>query len=203
ETQGARGDYLRQLEQDLREPARAVMAALRLEALGADSVPVLKTALQHEHVLVRFCAAEALAYAGSPSCGEELARLVEERPALRAFCLTALASLDEAVCHVKLRELLQAPSPETRYGAFRALRALDEREPAVAGELLNESFWLHRVAPQSAPLVHLASTKRAEVVLFGEDPTLAGPFSFLRGAFTLPPPQRHTPPPPTPPPLPP
>src|SRR5262249_38997238 len=120
ETQGARGDYLRQLEQDLREPARAVMAALRLEALGADRRPVLKTAWQHEHVLVRFCAAEALAYAGSPSCGEELARLVEEQPALRAFCLTALASLDEAVCHVKLRELLQAPSPETRYGAFRA-----------------------------------------------------------------------------------
>ena len=78
-----------------------------------------------------------------------------------------------------------SPSPETRYGAFRALRALDERAPAVAGELLNESFWLHRVAPQSAPLVHLASTKRAEIVLFGEDPTLAGPVSFLSGEFTI------------------
>src|SRR5262249_36485529 len=62
ETQADRGDYVRQLERDLHEPARAVTAALRLEALGADSIPVLKTGLQHEHVLVRFCAAEALAY---------------------------------------------------------------------------------------------------------------------------------------------
>lgn len=185
EAQGERSQYLQQLEDELHEPARVVTAALRLEALGADSIPVLKSALGHNHVLVRFCAAEALAYLGSPSCGEELARLVEEQPALRAFCLTALASLDEAVCHVKLRELLHSVSPETRYGAFRALRALDERQPAVAGEFLNQSFWLHRVAPQSTPLVHLVSAKRAEVVLFGEEPTLAAPFSFLSGEFTL------------------
>lgn len=185
DTQTARTDYLRQLETDLQEPARAVAAALRLEALGTDSIPLLKSALPHDHVLVRFCAAESLAYLGSPSCGEELARLVDEQPALRAFCLTAMASLDEAVCHVKLRELLHAPSPETRYGAFRALRALDEREPAVAGEFLSDSFWLHRVAAQSTPLVHLSSTKRAEIVLFGEEPLLLAPLSILSGEFTI------------------
>lgn len=185
DTTAGRGEYLRQLETELHEPARTVTAALRLEALGGESIPILKSALTNEHVLVRFAAAEALAYLGSSSCGEELARLVEEQPALRAYCLTAMASLDEAVCHVKLRELLHAASPETRYGAFRALKALDDRAPAVGGELLNESFWLHRVAPDSPPLIHLASTKRAEVVLFGDTPALVAPFSLLSGEFTL------------------
>jgi hypothetical protein len=99
--------------------------------------------------------------------------------------MTAMASLDEAVCHVKLRDLLAAPAAETRYGAFRALRALDEHDPAVQGQLLNNSFWVHRVAAQSPALVHLSTSRRAEVVLFGEEPSLIPPFSFLAGEFTV------------------
>jgi hypothetical protein len=184
ETQASRLAYRRRLEEQLLDPARAVTTALRLEALGQDSIPTLKRGLTSEHPLVRFCSAEALAYLGSPSCGEELARMVEQQPALRAFSLTALASLDEAVCHVELRRLLASPSPETRYGAFRALRALDEQAEAVQGDHLNDSFWLHRVAPNSLPLVHLA-TNRAEVVLFGEDALLLPPFPILAGEFTV------------------
>lgn len=178
-------EYQRQLAQDLLNPGRTVTAALRLEALGTASTPLLKEGLQSDHTLVRFTSAEALAYLGSPACGEELARLVDEQPALRAFCLTAMASLDEAICHVKLRELLASPSPEARYGAFRALRALDERNSAVQGELLNESFWLHKVAPGSGPLVHISSNRRAEIVLFGNEAQLQPPFSILTGEFTI------------------
>jgi hypothetical protein len=185
ETEASRIAYRRQLEEQLLDPAHTVTSALRLEALGQDSIPILKRGLTSEHVLVRFCAAEALAYLGSPSCGEELSRMVEHEPALRAFSLTAMASLDEAICHVELRRLLAAPSAEARYGAFRALHALDEHEEAVQGELLNDSFWLHRVAPQSPPLVHLTTSKRAEIVLFGEDACLAPPFAILAGEFTV------------------
>jgi hypothetical protein len=110
---------------------------------------------------------------------------VEQQPALRAYSLTALASLDEAVCHVELRKLLESPSPEARYGAFRALRALDEHEVAIQGELLNESFWLHRVAQRSTPLVHMTTSRQAEVVLFGEDAILTPPFAVLAGDFTV------------------
>jgi hypothetical protein len=156
-----------------------------LEALGPDSIPTLKRGLTSEHPLVRFACAEALAYLGSPSCGTELARAVEQQPALRAYSLTALASLDEAICHVELRKLLESPSPESRYGAFRSLRALDQREAAIQGDLLNESFWLHRVAPNSAPLVHMTTSRRAEVVLFGEDAVLTPPFALLAGDFTV------------------
>jgi hypothetical protein len=178
--------YRQKLADDLLDPARTVTVALRLEALGQGSIPALRTGLESKHPLVRFCAAEALAYSGSPSCGDELGRAVDRQPALRAFALTALASLDEAVSRVKLRELLETSADdETRYGAFRALRALDEADQAVHGELLNNSFWLHRVAGNTPPLVHVSSTRRAEVVLFGEEPFLRAPFSFLAGEFTV------------------
>jgi hypothetical protein len=178
--------YRQRLADDLRDPARAVSAALRLEALGTDSIPALKRGLEDDQPLVRFCAAEALAYLGSPACGEELAQAVQKQPMLRAFALTALASLDEAGSRVKLHELLATSADdETRYGAFRALRAVDEHDPLVRGEFLNDSFWLHRVAPDAPPLVHISSTKRAEVVLFGTDPMLRPPFSFLAGEFAV------------------
>jgi flagellar basal body P-ring protein FlgI len=178
--------YRQRLADDLLDPARTVTAALRLEALGQKSTPALKHGLESGHPLVRFCAAEALAYLGSPSCGEELARAVAEQPALRAYGLTALASLDEAICHVKLHELLAGSADdETRYGAFRALRTLNERDAEVKGEQLNNSFWLHRVAPHAPPLVHISSTKRAEVVLFGKEQLLRPPFSFEAGEFVV------------------
>jgi hypothetical protein len=177
--------YRRRLEEDLLEPSRAVKAALRLEALGNGSIPALKHGLESAHPLVRFASAEALAYLGDAASAAELAHLVEQQPALRAFALTAMASLEEAVCHVKLRELLSSRSVETRYGAFRALRTLDERESAVQGELLNDSFWLHRVHSDAPPLVHLSTSRRAEVVLFGADPMLVPPFSILAGEFTI------------------
>jgi hypothetical protein len=181
-----RRSYRQKLADDLLDPARTVTAALRLEALGQTSIASLRPGLQSHHPLVRFCAAEALAYLGSPSCGDELARAVEKQPALRAFGLTALASLDESVSRIKLSELLESSvDDETRYGSFRALRTLDENDPTIRGELLNESFWLHQVAPNTTPLVHISSTRRAEIVLFGEEAFLKAPFSFLAGEFTV------------------
>ena len=135
---------------------------------------------------MRFCAAESLAYLDCPTGGEELGAAVAKQPMLRAFALTALASLDESVSRTQLAGLLtHAADAETRYGAFRALRALNEDDPLVQGEFLNESFWLHRVAPDAPPLVHVSTTRRAEIVLFGEEPTLKPPFSFLAGQFAV------------------
>lgn len=180
------GTYRKRLEEELMDPAHTVTAALRLEALGTDVIPVLKRGLKSEHALVRFTSAEALTYLGSPSGGEELAKLVKEQPPLRAYCLTALASLDETICHFKLQELMLEPAPETRYGAFRALRALRPTDDSIHGELLNDSFWLHKVAATGPSLVHVSSTRRAEVVLFGEDVYLEPPFSFQAGPeFTI------------------
>jgi hypothetical protein len=178
--------YRQRLDEDLRDPTRTVTAALRLEGLGQHSIPALKRGLTAKHPLVRFCAAEALAYLGSPSGVEELARAVTEQPLLRPFGLTALASLDEAVCQVKLGELLAlACDDETRYGAFRALYTLDPNNRAVQGELLGDSYWLHHAAPNAPPLVHVSTTKRAEIVLFGEETFLKPPFGFLAGEYAI------------------
>jgi hypothetical protein len=178
--------YREQLHEDLLDPARTLTVALRLEALGNSSIPVVKEGLKSPHALVRFCSAEALAYLGSPSCGDELARVVRQQPYLRAFALTALASLDENVSNLRLKELIESDlDDETRYGAFRALRTLDEHDPLVHGELLNETFWLHQVAKESTQLIHLSTTRRAEIVLFGPTPKLVPPCSLLAGEFAV------------------
>jgi hypothetical protein len=177
--------YRHQLAKKLLDPKTTLSAALRLEALGTESIPTLQTGLTHAHPLVRFACAESLAYLGSPSAGEVLARTIKDQPMLRAYCLTALASLNEAVCHVRLPELLVDQSAQTRYGAFRALFTMDERDQLVKGEQLNGDFWLHRLAPQSPPLVHMTSSHRPEIVLFGAEPKLVPPFSIVTGEFTL------------------
>jgi hypothetical protein len=178
--------YRQQLAEDLLDPARTVTAALRLEALGSGSIPQLKRGLQSAHPLVRFCSAEALLYLGSTAGADEAARAVLEQPMLRAFGLTALASLDEAICQVKLGELLvQGHDDETRYGAFRALRELDDHNPAVRGDLLNDAFWLHQTAPKTEPMVHVCTMRRAEIVVFGEEASLRPPFALMAGEFTV------------------
>jgi hypothetical protein len=178
--------YRHLLAEDLLDPAHTVAAALRLEALGTSSIPFLKKGLQGPHPLVRFCCAESLLYLGSAAGAEEVARAVTEQPLLRAFGLTALASLDESACQLKLGELVvRGREDETRYGAFRALQTLDDSNPAVRGELLNDSFWLHTVAPNTPPLIHVCTMKRAEIVMFGEEPFLRPPFALMAGEFTV------------------
>jgi hypothetical protein len=178
--------YRHRLEQMLLDPARTVRAALRLEALGKDSIAVLKKGLASEHDLVRFSSAEALAYLGSPSGGEELTRLAREHAPLRAACLKALASLDEAVCHNKLAELMAEPAPDLRYGAFLALRQLADRELLSEATLLNDCFWLHHAVANSPPMVHLSASRRAEVVFFGQEPSLVPPARIMAGPeFTI------------------
>src|SRR5260370_18308110 len=178
--------YRAQLQEAVVDPARKVIAALRLEALGAESKTTLRLGLESKNPLVRFCAAESLTYLGSTSGRAELARVVKQQPYVRAYALAALAALDESVCHDQLSELLGTETDdETRYGAFRALRSLDEHDEAVHGVLLGESFWLHRVAPKTKPLIHLAMSKRPEVVLFGDSHNLVPPFSLQAGEFAV------------------
>jgi hypothetical protein len=184
----ARGRYRRYLRAMLLDPAHTITAALRLEALGRESIPTLKEGLQSPQTLVRFAAAEGLAYLDNGAGADELARLAEQYDALRAYCLMAMASMDAGVCYLRLSELLASPDVTVRYGAFRALRLYpgDEQPADVRGELLGESFWLHKVAAKSSPLVHACTSQRAEVVLFGETARLRPPFKMLAGSeFTV------------------
>ena len=185
-TPPADSPYRRKLSDALLDPSHCLAAAIRLEALGEEAVPTLKAALSAPSPLSRFAAAHALAYLRKPACAEELARLTREQPMFRMLGLTAMASLDEYACRSRLVEMMRDPEPEVRYGAFRALFTLDERAPEVSGVRLNEAFWVHQVARDSQPLVHILSARRPEVVLFGDQHVLVPPFAFTVGEeFTV------------------
>ena len=102
--------------------------------------------------------------------------------------LLALANLNEASCRNRLGDLLEAADPELRYGAFFALRLLcrtEAREDYLGGQKLR-TFWLHRVAAQSPALIHVNTTRREEVVLFGSGIELRTPSGISAGAeFTI------------------
>jgi hypothetical protein len=184
--------YRKRLEEMLLEPKNTVAAAVRLEALGKESIPVLQTGLTSSESLVRFASSEALAYLGSTAGIEELGRLAAMHETLRGLCLTAMASVNESRSQVKLAELMKSSNTEVRIGAFRGLLTMsgtDLRGVASAeirGELFNDAFWLHHVAPLSPPLVHISTNHRAEIVIFGEAPVLVPPLRLAIGSeFTV------------------
>jgi len=175
--------YRRQLEVEVTRPETALVAALKLEALGEGSEHALRVGLESDSPWVRFAAAESLAYLGKAQerVAIELARLAETHPSLRSHCLTALASQDDAYCVDQLVELLKKPDPELRYGAFVALRSGDPNNDTIRGLRVNNSFSLHMLAPNSDALAHVATEGRAEIVLFGSAWPLLGPFSIPLG----------------------
>jgi hypothetical protein len=173
--------YLREQEDRLLKPETALQAAIRLEAVGQAGMPTLKGALTSEYPLVRFAAAEALAYLGNTAAAEPLGRIAAEHPALQAYALTALAALDDALGMSKLEELLGAKEPELRYGAFRALREADPNGDAVRGTWAGRAYVIHEVRTGGPSLVHLLTEGRSEFVLFGEAPKLLPPFSLTAG----------------------
>jgi flagellar basal body P-ring protein FlgI len=178
--------YRQLLAEDVLEPARCVVAALRLEALGPKSIPLLKKGLASSHPLVRFSTAEALTYLGSAQGVEELGRAASKNPMYRALALNALGSLNEGACRRELQQLITGDfDAETRVGAFRSLWTMDANDPVVQGENLNEAFWVHKIDSPAKPLVHVSTTKRAEILLFGSVPNLQAPFRIPLGEFTL------------------
>jgi hypothetical protein len=188
ETAQTGGRYRTHVREMLLDPKDTIRAALRLEALGKESIPTLKSGLSSREPLVRFASAEALTYLGSTAGVEELARLAEKYEPLRGACLTAMAGLNESCSQMRLVELMKCSSTEARIGAFRALLTMNEADlgratsSAIPGELLNDVFWMHHVASSSQPLVHVATERRAEIVVFGDSPSLVPPFKLLVGS---------------------
>lgn len=178
--------YRKRLEEELLEPTTTLTAAVKLEALGSSSMRALRVGLESTSPWVRFAAGEALTYLGQTDGAAELAKLAEAHPALRAPALKALASMDDAACTDRLAELTGSSDPSLRYGAFLALRLADENNSAARGVLVNNSFWLHQLAPGSESMIHLTTDRRCEIVLFGDAPKLRGPFTLPVGSeFTV------------------
>jgi hypothetical protein len=180
-----RADRLTRLERQLLEPVTSATAALRLEALGNDSIPVLKKGIACSDPEVRFYSAEALAYLDDTAAAAPLALAARNEPAFRVFALTALSAMDDYAAEEALRSLLDAPSAETRYGAFRALWAMNAKNPLVRGEELKEQFSYHIVAVDGPPLIHLTRNRRPEIVLFGSGQRFETPMILDAGKNIL------------------
>ncbi len=190
ETSVAQRVRMQKLKTQLNDPQMSEFSALRLEAIGSNSIPILKSGLQHASLEVRFRSAEALAYLGEADGLEVLAEAARKERAFRVFALAALAVVDEPETRLLLRNLMSierdengnsSGSAELRYGAFRALRTLDKYDPFIRGEDLKDQFSLHELETQGEPMIHLTNRRRAEVVLFGSDQRLRTPIAVRAG----------------------
>jgi flagellar basal body P-ring protein FlgI len=158
------------LEHQLADPLTAANAAIRLEAIGNEqAVQTLTQGAGSSDPEVRFYAAEALAYLDETAAVTPLAEVARNEPAFRVNALAALSAMDDVIAYDALRDLLGVSSAETRYGAFRALWAMNERDPFVRGENLGGQFSYHVLDVSGPTMLHVTRSFRPEIVLFGKD----------------------------------
>ncbi|MDE2508830.1 MAG: flagellar basal body P-ring protein FlgI [Planctomycetota bacterium] len=198
---------------ELLDPQRAGIAAIKLEALGSTALDQLKAGLKSENAQVRFFAAESLAYLGDDSGAAILGETAANNADFRVFAFAALSSLDQPAAHMALRKLMDVADVKVRYGAFDALRTLDPSDPFLgrvrvleepADPHADEStalslrsvmrqraartedpFLLYLVDSEGPPLVHVASSRRAEIVVFGRGTKLLTPIVLGTGPILL------------------
>lgn len=176
---------LQLLERQLVDPITSAAAALKLEALGKAGAETLKRGLASREAEVRFYAAEALAYLDERDAAAPLGQIARNEPAFRAYALAALSAMDDYAAYEALAELLAVESVETRYGAFRALWAMNPNDALVRGEKMADQFSYHVLHTEGTPLVHVTRSTRPEIVLFGDDQTLTAPFVIEAGKQIL------------------
>jgi len=161
---------LQLLSSQLLDPVTSATAALRLEAVGdEEAISILEQGLVADDPEVRFYSSEALAYLDVTDAVESLARTAREEPAFRVHALAALSAMDDGAAYDALRELLEVKSAETRYGAFRALWAMSPGDPLVHGQDLAGQFTFHTLDVPGPAMIHVTSSHRPEIVMFGSD----------------------------------
>ncbi|MCA9039653.1 MAG: flagellar basal body P-ring protein FlgI [Planctomycetaceae bacterium] len=188
ETPVAQNIRMTRLKDKLLDPKTAETAAIELEAIGNEAIPTLEAGLDSKWLEVRFNSALALSYIGETTGLDELIEAAEKEPAFRIYALAAIAAVDDVEAHLKLRELISKgniTSAELRYGAFRALSTLDENDPYIRGNSMNDQFVLHEVKTESAPMIHLTTRKKAEIVLFGKGQKFHTPLVLRAGKEIL------------------
>jgi hypothetical protein len=168
----------------LLDPNTVQQAALELEAIGKEAADTLCEAVASKSAEVRFYAAEALAYLDRREAAEPLGKIAREEPAFRVFALAALSTMQDFAAYEQLRSLLADPSAETRYGAFRALWLMNDRDPFVKGERFGD-FHFHALDVGGPPLVHVTRSHIPEVVLFGREQHLTLPLALNAGTEIL------------------
>lgn len=169
------------LEGQLLHPATSAEAALQLEAIGPEGADALLKGIRSTDPEVRFYSAEALAYLDRREAAEPLGQIARDQPAFRVFAFAALSAMQDYAAYEQLHSLLSVPSAETRYGAFRALWAMSEKDPLVKGESLGGQFHYHVVDVADPPMIHITRSRLAEIVLFGHEQRFLTPLAVNVG----------------------
>jgi hypothetical protein len=171
---------MQSLQEQLQVGPTAAQAALELEAIGTDAIPILREGLEAPSFEARFYAAEALAYLDKEDGVAILAEAADKEPAFRVFALAALAALKKAEAVLALQELLKHESVETRAAAWRALTMINRDNPSIPSTSLDGQFRLY-VIDSPTPLVHITRTRDAEIALFDADQRLLPPLLLKAG----------------------
>ncbi len=163
-----RAEQLEQLRAKLVDPATAADAALSLEAFGReDAKSILVSALVHPDPVVRFVAAEALAFLGDERAVAVLTESARTNPDMRYNALRALSIHDHHTAGDALASLMHDPSNELRYGALRELRERGDYQSHLATRMLPGDIELVLVPTTAPPLVAVSTSKRPLIALFG------------------------------------
>ena len=181
ETEVARRIRIEKLARDLMDPDKAQAAALQLEAIGDGGIPFLKDGLESTNFEVKFQAAQALAYLGDASGIAILNEAARDQPAFRVYAFVAMSVIDDADSVLALRELMNSSSLETRYGAFRALKELDPRDPWLSPVVFDSRFLMHVIDSPGESMVHVTRRRSPEVVVFGPEQQLQLPAMLNAG----------------------
>lgn len=183
ETKVERRLRMQRLQQELMNGPTAEQAALQLEAIGNEAVPILKEGLKAPSLESRFHSAMALAYLGIDEGMDVLAEAASQERAFRVHAFAAMTALDGGEAYQPLIDLLQHPSIETRYGAFRTLTTLNPNDPSVRGEDMQGQFTMHVVSSDQDPLIHVTRRQKTELVLFGKDQKFRTPLAINAGKY--------------------
>jgi hypothetical protein len=81
----------------------------------------------------------------------------------------------------QLKDMLSLPSAETRYGAFRSLWTMNNRDPFVRGDVFGDQFHYHSLDVSGPAMIHVTRSRLQEVVLFGKDQTFKTPMKLQAG----------------------
>ena len=181
ESATGRMERIAELKRRLLDPVTSARAAMELEAIGSEGAEALIEGIRAKDPEVRFYAAEALAYLDRREAAEPLGEAARRQPAFRVFALTALSAMDDYGAYEQLRELLAERSAETRYGAFRALWAMNRGDPLVVGERLGGQFSYHVLDTGGPPMIHATRSRRPEIVLFGQNQRFLTPLAVNAG----------------------
>ena len=179
ETEAQRLERMKLLEKRLLDPTTTKRAALELEAIGKNAIDTLKLGLESDDQTVQFHSAQALAYLDVSDGAAILGKVALEDRVNRGYALLALCVMDDLDAYEELRKLMSAPTAETRYGAFRALKVMRPTDPLVVGEQLGKkTFTLCVIPTTGSPMLHVTKSHRAEIALFGENQSFKYPMTI-------------------------